>query len=623
MLSVTKVRIEEKRWSAMSHAYDDMNDGSKEQDMTNPQIQDNKGDKPQPDDGHKPPFRGVGYEMNFNASDAGTDAYADGGEALHGSDAHAGDEDSQTFGNWYRSQSSQADDAHANMGASEGTYPYRVPSQQGTEPATAQFDTIRSSGASPVPPAGYAASSESEDHATEGDSKGMRAKETKKGKGHAPWLVGGLAAGALVAGLGVFAVTSIPSGGIVAPPHDTEQWDGAPSDDKGTSMADNVDSASDGGTSSKSGDVTLSRDVANKCLPSVVAIHVSDGMSAGMGSGVIVDEKGHVLTNSHVVKDMKEIIVVSGSGEEYKAKVLGLDDSSDLAVLDVEWGEAKVVPMEYGDSSALMVGDWVMTIGSPFGLDQSASTGIVSALSRNQMMESYGGYRIYANLIQTDAAINVGNSGGALVDSDGKLVGINSMLASNSGSYAAVGFAIPSNYAKRVADQIIEGKEVEHAYIGAQFGSVSMVATRQDNSHGTIIDESGNTVSPDDGTPNTGAYVAGVVDDSPAKEAGLQEGDIVTKFGDEKINSASGIIMEIRSHEIGEKVPVTVWRDNKEVTLEVTLGTDKGKGLYDNDGNSQQGHQQQQQSPFGQSPYGGSDNSWEFFERMMEQLGME
>lgn len=618
----------------MSHTYDDMHDDSRERD-------DEMTPMPQGDmrDGHGTPTHGMGYEAGLDAEarDMGMGAYAAGDGTSHGTEASAGigspqptQSDAQTFGSWYRNQSSHAgapqagDDDLTPLDEPAEAYPYRAtPSRQGTGQAEAtRFDTIGHGGAAPIPPAGHDSRQAPEENAPQGDAQGQRAK--KKGKGHAPWLIGGLAAGALVAGLGVFAVTSMP-GGLTLPSHDTEQWEGAPSDDKADSTGDETP-VTNSVISSKPGDVTLSRDVASKCLPSVVAIHVSDDMSSGMGSGVIVDKDGHVLTNSHVVKDMKEIIVVSGSGEEYKAKVLGLDDSSDLAVLEVEWGGAEVVPMEYGDSSALMVGDWVMTIGSPFGLDQSASTGIVSALSRNQMMESYGGYRIYANLIQTDAAINMGNSGGALVDSDGHLVGINSMLASNSGSYAAVGFAIPSNYAKRVADQIIAGKEVEHAYIGAQFGSVSMLAAQQDEGHGTIIDETGKEVSPDDGTPKTGAYVAGVMDDSPAKEAGLKEGDIVTKFGDEKISSASGIIMAIRSHEIGDKVPVTVWRDNKEVTLEVTLGSDKGKGLYDNDGSSQQGQsqqqQRQQQSPFGQSPYDRNDGNWEFFERMMEDLGL-
>lgn len=450
--------------------------------------------------------------------------------------------------------------------------------------------------------------------------RGRKIKRSGRGK-HAPWLVGGIAIGAIVAGLGMAGARMYMSDGANVPDHPAVRWDGTKKDEPETPK-DGNDGASSAGilpsSTDESGTPTLARNVAEQCLPSVVAIHVSDGRQEGAGSGVIVDEDGHVLTNSHVVKDMSKIVVVSGNGEEYEAKLLGLDDSSDLAVLDVDWGEAEVRPMAYGDSSELMVGDWVMTIGSPYGLDQSVSTGIVSALSRNQMMDSYDGYRIYANLIQTDAAINLGNSGGALVDSNGKLVGINSMLASSSGSYSAVGFAIPSNYAKRVADQIIAGKDVEHAYIGAQFGNVSRLSMQQNESPygGPVVDESGKEVSEQDGTPTTGAYVADVVEDSPAKEAGLQKGDIITKFGDERINSASGIIMAIRAHEIGDTVKMTVWRDGEEVTLDVTLGSDAGKGLYDSNGSSTQGTRPQEQ----QNPYEGMDG-WEYFERMLEELG--
>lgn len=434
------------------------------------------------------------------------------------------------------------------------------------------------------------------------------------------WAAGGLAIGAIVAGLGTFAVMSSRGSDATIPDHTTTQWDGTSEEKKGSDGSEKggkTAKSEKGVVSSRGADesTTLARDVASQCLPSVVAVHVADGL----GSGVIIDDDGHVITNSHVVKDQSEIVVVLGSGEEFTAEVLGLDDTSDLAVLDVDWGDAEIVPMSYGDSSELMVGDWVMTIGSPYGLDQSVSTGIVSALSRNQLMESYGGYRIYANLIQTDAAINLGNSGGALVNSDGELVGINSMLASSSGSYSAVGFAIPSNYAKKVADQIIAGDEVEHAYIGAQFGNVSMVAASRNQGHGTIIDESGNEVDQTGGAPKTGAYVAGVLDDSPAKEAGLQEGDIIVKFGDEKITSASSVILAVRAHDIGETVPVVVWRDGKEVTIEVTLGSDKGKGLYDNDGSNTRG---QQQDPYQQyDPYGGVD-PFEYLERMLEQMGI-
>lgn len=527
----------------------------------------------------------------------------------------------QTFGNWYGSQGDE-DVRIAEPVAHVGSDRFGYQSHQDTvrrEMPRLATDATASRPSQSVPSPRDDGDNGRFSYATPTNpyDRQERGGKEKKG-GHLPWLVGGIAAGAIVVGLGFAGIQAVQTGNLSVPDHTTTQWDGTEEDKPKGVIASNDDTATPKKTID-SDEPTLAREVADKCLPSVVAIHVSDGMSEGAGSGVIVDSEGHVLTNSHVVKDMQTIIVVSGDGEEYSAKLLGLDDSSDLAVLDVDWGDTEVTPMEYGDSSELLPGDWVMTIGSPYGLDQSVSTGIVSALSRNQMMESYGGYRIYANLIQTDAAINMGNSGGALVNSDGELVGINSMLASNSGSYSAVGFAIPSNYAKRVADQIIEGKEVEHAYIGAQFGNVSKLTMQKKNPYGTIVDESGQEVDDTDGTPTTGAYVAGVMDDSPAKEAGLQEGDIITKFGSERISSASGIIMAIRAHEIGDTVTMTVWRDGKEITLDVTLGSDAGKGLYDNEGSSTQRVNQQQNQQY---PYG-DDYGWDYFERMLEELGIE
>lgn len=512
----------------------------------------------------------------------------------------------QSFGDWYSTQSGQG----SAEGGADGT---DVPISGGfgympSEPAAV---TQPNPVPTPVP-----SSVRPGLHQSEQRNPYDRQERPKSKKGsHVPWLIGGIAVGAVVVGLG-FGVANHLGNAPFVPEHTTTQWEGTSEDKPSTGKTDEGTPAS-GATDTES--LTLASEVAERCLPSVVAIHVSDGMSGGMGSGVIIDGDGHVLTNSHVVKDMTEIVVISGNGEEYSAELLGLDDSSDLAVLNVDWGDTEVTAMEYGDSSQLKVGEWVMTLGSPYGLDQSVSTGIVSALSRNQMMESYGGYRIYANLIQTDAAINLGNSGGALVNSDGHLVGINSMLASNSGSYSAVGFAIPSNYAKRVADQIIAGKEVEHAYIGAQFGNVSRLSMQEEDSpYGTIIDESGQEVQKQDDTPTTGAYVDGVLDDSPAKEAGLQEGDIITKFGDERISSASGIVLAVRAHEIGETVPVTIWRDGKEITIDVTLGSDAGKGLYDNEGNSARQQQPRQQY----SPYDGYEQDMEYLERLFEQFGI-
>ena len=251
--------------------------------------------------------------------------------------------------------------------------------------------------------------------------------------------------------------------------------------------------------------------------------------------------------------------VLCDDGTTYEAEFVGNDASSDLAVIKLKDADAsKLTPIEIGDSSKLNVGEWVMAIGSPFGNEQSVSTGIVSALYRSTAMSSTNGNTIYANMIQTDAAINPGNSGGALVNDNGELVGINSLIESYSGSSSGVGFAIPVNYAKNIADQIIDGKTPVHPYLGATLSSVNALNART------------NKLSTD-----SGAYVASVVEDGPAAKAGIQEGDVITKLGDDEITSADGLIIALRSHEVGEKVEITLMRGKEEKKVTVELGSDE------------------------------------------------
>lgn len=280
---------------------------------------------------------------------------------------------------------------------------------------------------------------------------------------------------------------------------------------------------------------------------------------AGVGSGVVLDTEGHILTNNHVVDGYDQYVVTMDDGTTYEAEFVGNDASSDLAVIKLKDADAsKLTPIEIGDSSKLNVGEWVMAIGSPFGNEQSVSTGIVSALYRSTAMSSTSGNTIYANMIQTDAAINPGNSGGALVNDNGELVGINSLIESYSGSSSGVGFAIPVNYAKNIADQIIDGKTPVHPYLGATLSSVNALNART------------NKLSTD-----SGAYVASVVEDGPAAKAGVQEGDVITKLGDDEITSADGLIIALRSHEVGEKVEITLVRGKDEKKVTVELGSDE------------------------------------------------
>lgn len=342
-------------------------------------------------------------------------------------------------------------------------------------------------------------------------------------------------------------------------------------------------------------DATVAEAVAAKAVPSVVSVYVTTSTSSGLGSGVILDTDGNILTNYHVIEDA-DTISVTIEGKSYTATVVGSDESSDLAVIKADLGGDSVTPIEVGDSSSLVMGQWVMAIGSPYGLEQSVSTGIVSALYRSTMMQSSSGNTIYTNLIQTDAAINPGNSGGALVDSEGKLVGINTLIESESGSNAGIGFAIPANYAIEVANTIISGQQVVHPYIGLTMQTVTSAMAQRYNLGAS-----------------SGAYVVEVTSGSPADTAGIKSGDIITAVDGDSITSADGLILAVRSHEVGDTVSVTFVRDGQEQTVQVTLGSDE----------SLQAEQQQDQNSdtgsnlfgygYGNSGSGGSGSSNSLF----------
>lgn len=308
-------------------------------------------------------------------------------------------------------------------------------------------------------------------------------------------------------------------------------------------------------------DTTLSEAVAAKALPSVVSITAQGETedSGGIGSGVILDTDGNILTNYHVIEGASVLVARTDGGDSYEAEVVGTDESSDLAVIRLQDAEdADLTPIELADSDDLAVGEWVMAIGSPFGNEQSVSTGIVSALYRSTALQSTSGTSIYANMIQTDAAINPGNSGGALVNDEGKLIGINSVIESYSGSSSGVGFAIPVNYAINIADQIIAGETPVHPYLGASLMSVNAYNARRDN---LAVD--------------SGAYVVEVTADGPAATAGIEAGDIVTAVDGDSISSADGLIIALREHEVGDKVTLTVMRGKDEEEIEVELGSDE------------------------------------------------
>ncbi len=351
-----------------------------------------------------------------------------------------------------------------------------------------------------------------------------------------------------------------------------------------------------GGSIEVSGDdATLAEAVSQKVLPSVVNIDVYTQQSSGiygmfgmygsgdgsseetlssLGSGVIISEDGYILTNQHVVSGADKLMVTLYDGNQYEATVVGEDASSDLAVVKVEADEA-LTAIEVGNSSDLTVGEWVMTAGSPYGLEQSVATGIVSATNRSSVLENEGGTAYYTNMIQTDAAINPGNSGGALVDSNGALIGINTMITSSSGSYSGVGFAIPVDYAMGIAQQIIDGKTPSHAQLGVTTATVNSQVAQ---AYGLSVD--------------AGALITGVSSGGGAEAAGIQEGDVITKVNDTTIESATDLILAVRSVNPGDTAQVELNRNGETQTVTVTLGSDEGttSNSGSNSGNGSNGY---------------------------------
>ncbi|MDR2956631.1 MAG: trypsin-like peptidase domain-containing protein [Coriobacteriales bacterium] len=323
-----------------------------------------------------------------------------------------------------------------------------------------------------------------------------------------------------------------------------------------------------------SDDPTLAEVVAAKALPSVVNIDVyvrASGPSGGtgwkdsttdsglieysLGSGVVLTENGYILTNYHVIEGGEEFMVRFNQDLQLKAVLVGSDPSSDLAVLKVE--ATGLIPMDIGDSDNINVGEWVMALGSPFGLEKTVSVGVVSARFRSTTMESLNQTTIYANMIQTDAAINPGNSGGALVNRKGELIGINTLIVSSTESSAGIGFAIPINYAYNIAQQIIAGKTVEHAFLGVKMTTVDPSNAQ---SLGT--------------TALKGAYVDLVVNGSPADRVGIRIGDVIVRVGDVPVATASEVMLEIRGHLVGDTITIVVVRGGEQVTFDVVLDSD-------------------------------------------------
>ena len=269
--------------------------------------------------------------------------------------------------------------------------------------------------------------------------------------------------------------------------------------------------------------------------------------SSALGSGFIIDEKGIVVTNNHVIQDAEDIIVRVNGDEEYKAKVIGADPLSDIAVLQLETGD-KFTPVAFGDSDKARIGDWVIAIGNPFGLGGTVTSGIISARNRSIGLSRYEDY------IQTDASINSGNSGGPLFDMDGNVIGINTAILGRNGSIG-IGFSIPSNSATIVIDQLIEFGETKRGWLGVRIQEVS-----QEIADIEKLDEP------------RGALVASVAENSPSAKAGIKAGDIILEFNGVGIKQMKELPAIVAKTKVGTTVKVKIWRDKKELIKNVLLG---------------------------------------------------
>ncbi|MBI4699435.1 MAG: DegQ family serine endoprotease [Nitrospirae bacterium] len=268
---------------------------------------------------------------------------------------------------------------------------------------------------------------------------------------------------------------------------------------------------------------------------------------ASLGSGVIVDQNGYILTNNHVVKDADEIQVRLSDKREFKGKIIGTDPKTDIAVIKINATHLPVIKL--GDSDNLKVGEMVIAIGNPFGLSQTVTSGIVSATGRANV-----GIADYEDFIQTDAAINPGNSGGALVNVRGELVGINTAIFSTSGGYQGIGFAIPSSMAKVVMENLIKKGKVVRGWLGVSVQPVTQELAKQFD----LKDEKG-------------ALVGDITEDSPAEKAGIQRGDVIIEYDGKEINEPSGMRNMVASTPPDKDVAIKLLRDGKPMTVKATI----------------------------------------------------
>ena len=396
-------------------------------------------------------------------------------------------------------------------------------------------------------------------------------------------VVAALVSGALCLGVGFTAITN--------------GWVHAPTS---SSLSDVKSNTSGSGSAKvKSGQAVDWTAVAKEVSDSVVAIDVATSDGEAKGSGVVISDKGYIATNNHVISGAQQIQVTLASGAVYSAKVVGTDTTTDLAVIKLDNPPSDLKVAEFADSDNLAVGEAVMAIGNPLGYDDTATTGIVSALNRPVTVTDDDNNAIVTNAVQIDAAINPGNSGGPTFNAAGQVIGINSSIASTASSSGTagsigIGFAIPSNLVKRVTNEIIDNGSVKHVVLGITIKSSSVEA---------------------DGVTRGCAQVQAVTDGGPASKAGVKAGDSIVAFNGKAVNNNYSLLGYVRASAMGDKVKLTVVRGGNTMDLEVTLdqeetktnSSNKQEQRQQNNGNDDNGNGQNGGSQNGQN--GGNGNN--------------
>ena len=396
-------------------------------------------------------------------------------------------------------------------------------------------------------------------------------------------VVAALVSGALCLGVGFTAITN--------------GWVHVPTSSSLSDVKSNTSGS--GSAKAKSGTAVDWTAVAKEVSDSVVAIDVATSDGEAKGSGVVISDKGYIATNNHVISGAQQIQVTLASGAVYSAKVVGTDTTTDLAVIKLDNPPSDLKVAEFADSDNLAVGEAVMAIGNPLGYDDTATTGIVSALNRPVTVTDDDNNAIVTNAVQIDAAINPGNSGGPTFNAAGQVIGINSSIASTASSSGTagsigIGFAIPSNLVKRVTNEIIDNGSVKHVVLGITIKSSSVEA---------------------DGVTRGCAQVQAVTDGGPASKAGVKAGDSIVAFNGKAVNNNYSLLGYVRASAMGDKVKLTVVRGGNAMDLEVTLdqeetktnSSNKQEQRQQNNGNDDNGNGQNGGSQNGQN--GGNGNN--------------